>query len=114
MSDQPPDQPPDQPGWEHALRGKMQELGVDRHLQELASTVESAVREGLARAGDLVHDHRGDIDRLLDQAAGLVDRHTDGRHGDRITQVRGSLERGVERLAEQRPGGPGDVPPSNG
>jgi ElaB/YqjD/DUF883 family membrane-anchored ribosome-binding protein len=133
MSDQPPDQsrpsdqpqptpppPSSKPPLADAIRAKMEEYDVDRHLNDLASTLESAVRQGVAKAGELAHEHKGDIDRLLDKAAGAVDRHTDGKHADRISQVRGSLERGVGRIADQRetgaPGeGPGtDVPPSNG
>jgi RNA-splicing ligase RtcB len=135
MSDQPEDQshptsqptppptsepPSNKPPLVDAIRAKMEEYDVDRHLNDLASTLESAVRQGVAKAGELAHEHKGDIDRLLDKAAGAVDRHTDGRHADRISQVRGSLERGVGRIADQREtGAPGegsgtDVPPSNG
>ncbi|HEX3930280.1 MAG TPA: antitoxin [Nocardioides sp.] len=143
MSDQPSDpqsgQPSDQPSDESrsarppladSIRAKMEEYDVDRHLGDLASTLEGAVRQGVAKAGSLVHEHKGDIDRLLEKAVGVVDRHTDGKHADRISQVRGSLERGVDRIAEQRDAGPdkgpaagpdagpdagaSDVPPSNG
>jgi RNA-splicing ligase RtcB len=131
MSDQPPDQNsaasseqdrPARPALADTIRAKMEEYDVDRHLTELATTIEGAVRTGVAKAGSLVHEHKGDIDRLLDKAAGVVDRHTDGKHADRISQVRGTLERGVDRIAEQREDGPqgtgaatdADVPPSNG
>jgi ElaB/YqjD/DUF883 family membrane-anchored ribosome-binding protein len=130
MSDQPSDQPdpsPDpspRPALADTIRAKMEEYEVDRHLNELASTVESVVRQGMSKVGELAHEHKGDIDRLFDKAAEAVDRHTDGRHADRIGQVRGSLDRGVERIADQRADGtPGDgdgegpaadVPPSNG
>jgi RNA-splicing ligase RtcB len=124
MSDQPSDQPSDQnrsdkPALGETIRSKLDEYEIDRHLTELASTVENAVRQGVAKAGELAHEHKGDIDRLLDKAAGAVDRRTDGKHADRISQVRGSLERGVEKIADQRPDSTPDdptpdVPPSNG
>jgi hypothetical protein len=110
MSDQSPDEhaadprPHGRPPLADSIRAKLDEYEVERHLSDIAQTVESAVHHGMAKAGDLVHEHRGDIDRLLDKAAGVVDRHTDGRHADKITQVRGSLERGVDRIAEQREG----------
>lgn len=111
--------PSPKPPFTETIRAKLDEYEVDRHLSELASTLEDVVRQGVARAGELAHEHKGDIDRLIDKAATAVDRRTDGKHADRISQVRGSLERGVERIAEQRAGGtpdaPGsDVPPSNG
>jgi RNA-splicing ligase RtcB len=111
--------PPDKPPLAEAIRAKLDEYQVERHLNDLATTLEDAVRHGVAKAGELAHEHKGDIDRLLDRPATAVDRRTDGKHADRISQVRGSLERGVEKIAEQRTGGtpdePGsDVPPSNG
>ena len=57
----------------------------------------------MAKAGELAHEHKGDIERLLDKAASALDRRTDGKHADTISQVRGSLERGVEKIADQRP-----------
>ena len=94
----------------------MDEYGVERRLTELADTLEHAVRQGVARAGELAHEHRGDIERLIDRAANAVDRRTEGRHADKISKVRGSLERGVDKIADQRPETPGepgpDVPPT--
>jgi hypothetical protein len=102
------------------IRAKMEEYEVDRHLNELAASLEHAVRTGLTMAGEFAHEHKGDVERLIDKAAGAVDRRTDGRHADKIQQARGSIERGVEKVAEQRgngspdQAGDSDVPPSNG
>jgi hypothetical protein len=75
----------------------------------------------MAKAGELAHEHKGDLERLFDKAAEAVDRRTEGKHAEKIQQVRGSLERGVDKLAEQRDGGaaptdpPGSgVPPADG
>jgi RNA-splicing ligase RtcB len=121
-----PEQPPTEgssgrPPMAEQIRAKMDEYDVERHLNDLASTLEQAVRTGVAKAGEFAHEHRGDIERLIDKAASAVDRRTEGRHADRIQQVRGSLERGVEKIADQRGDGTDetgtagpDVPPSNG
>jgi RNA-splicing ligase RtcB len=119
MTENPQDRPSDKPPLADTIRAKMEEYEVDRHLNDLATTLEGAVRHGVAKAGELAHEHKGDIERLLDKAAGAVDRRTDGKHAERINQVRGSLERGVEKIADQRtsatPDEPdADVPPSNG
>jgi RNA-splicing ligase RtcB len=116
------DSPSDRPPLADQIRAKMDEYDVDRHLNELATTLESAVRQGVTMVGEFAHEHKGDLERLIDKAAGAVDRSTDGKHADKIQQVRGSLERGVDKLADQRrdgtPGATGepgsDVPPSNG
>jgi hypothetical protein len=126
MTDKPEDQSSDRPSDEDTsarppladqIRAKMDEYEVDRHLGELAATLESAVRTGIAKAGELAHEHKGDLERLFDKAADAVDRRTEGKHADTIQQVRGSLERGVDKIAEQRSDGTpdqSDVPPSNG
>lgn len=91
------------PPWVEGLRAKLAEHDVDQRLERLATTVEHAVQQGVARAGELAHDHQDDIARLLDRAEGAVERRTDGKHAETIRHVRGSLERGVEKLARQRP-----------
>jgi RNA-splicing ligase RtcB len=126
MTESPHDEssqnPSERPPLAETIRAKMEEYEVDRHLNEIASTVENAVRTGVAKAGALAHEHRGDIDRLIDKAMTAVDRRTGGQHAEKLQQVRGSLERGVDRIAEQRDDGApaegegpaSDVPPSNG
>jgi ElaB/YqjD/DUF883 family membrane-anchored ribosome-binding protein len=126
MTDKPDDSsaqnPSERPPLADQIRAMMDEYEVERHLNELASTLENAVRQGVAKAGEIAHEYRGDIERLLEQAASAVDRRTDGKHAETISQVRGSLERGVEKIADQRPedtpdqtDAPGDdAPPSNG
>jgi len=113
-------QPPAGRSLGESIRAKLEEYELDRHLDELADTVEHAVRQGVAKVGELAHEHKGDIERLFDKAANVVDRRTEGRHADKINQVRGSIERGMDRIAEHRTGGTPDdppephVPPSNG
>jgi ElaB/YqjD/DUF883 family membrane-anchored ribosome-binding protein len=100
----------DRPPLADQIRAKMDEYDVDRHLSDLASTVEQVVRTGMAKAGEFAHEHKGDLERLLDKATDAVDRRTDGKHADTIAQVRGSLERGVDKIAEQRGDGTPDEP----
>src|SRR5262249_30489100 len=125
MTDTPHDEssegPSDHPPFADQLRAKMDEYHIDRHLEELATTLEGAVRQGLQMAGDFAHEHRDDLERLFEKLSSAIDSRTDGRHADTIQQVRGSLERSVDKLAEQRTDGSpdeagphGDVPPSNG
>jgi RNA-splicing ligase RtcB len=126
MTDKPEEQPSEhaseRPPLADQIRAKMDEYEIDRHLEDLATTLEHAVRTGMAKAGEFAHEHKGDIERLIDKAASAVDRHTDGRHADKIQQVAGSLGRGVDRIADQREdgttdqtgSGSSDVPPNNG
>ena len=87
------------------IKAKLEQYEVDRRMSELATMAEQLIEQGRARAGELAREHRGDIDRLLDRATGAVDRRTEGRHAEQLERVRGHVDRGVERLADQRPDG---------
>ena len=56
MSDQPPDQsshdPSERPPLHETIRAKLEEYEVERHLNEIATSLEHAVRQGVAKAGD--------------------------------------------------------------
>jgi RNA-splicing ligase RtcB len=126
MTDKPEEQASEpaseRPPLANQIKAKMDEYEIDRHLNDLATTLEHAVRTGMTKAGEFAHEHKGDIERLIDKAASAVDRHTDGKHADKIQQVAGSLGRGVDKIADQREdgttdetgSGSSDVPPSNG
>jgi len=83
------------------IRAKLEQYEVERHVSEFAAQAEQLLEHGRARAGQLVREHRDDVDRLVERAAHAVDRRTEGRHAARIDQVRLQIERGVERLADQ-------------
>ncbi len=87
------------------IRARLDELDVERRIGELAAHAEEAVAQGMKKAGELAHEHRDDIDRVLDRAAGAVDRRTDGKHATGLGKLRAQLDRGVDRLAERRPEG---------
>jgi len=105
----PADQPAEPTPLAETLRAKLEEYDVEGHLEEIASQLQHAIRQGVETVGALAHEHRDDIGGFLSRTAEALDRRTDGRHAETISQVRGQLERGVELIAEQRPdAGPAD------
>lgn len=82
------------------IRAKLEEYDVERRVGELATQAEALVGQGMARAGAFTREHRHDLDRFLDRASDEIARRTDGRHADHVDQVRRSIERGADRLAE--------------
>jgi hypothetical protein len=117
MPDQPSD-PSDQPAddardpverpseptpFAETLRAKLEEYDVERHLGDFAAQLEDVVRQGVEAIGSLAHEHRDEVVGFLSRTAESLDRRTDGRHAETISEFRGQLERGVERIAEQRP-----------
>jgi len=105
MTEKPQEQPEEgsssKPPLADQIKAKMDEYELDRHLNDLATTLEHAVRTGMTKAGEFAHEHKGDFERLIDKAATAVDRRTDGKHADKIQQVRGRAGR-LGRTAEQR------------
>jgi hypothetical protein len=102
-SHDPVERPSGETPFPEALRAKLEEYDVERHLEEFAAQVEHVVRQGVETVAALAHEHRDDIGGFLSRTAEALDRRTDGRHAETISQVRGQLERGVDRIAEQRP-----------
>ena len=99
------------PSFTESLKAKLDELDVDRRVNELVAQAEDVVVKGVTRAGELTHEHRDQIDGLIDRAGTMVDQRTDGKYAERIGKVRAQVERGVEKLAERRPGTDlGDLP----
>jgi hypothetical protein len=107
--ERPADQPAEPTPFPETLRAKLEEYDVEGHLEDIASQLEQAIRQGVETVGALAHEHRDDIGGFLSRTAETLDRRTDGRHAEIISQVRSQLERGLERLAQQRPG---DADPS--
>jgi ElaB/YqjD/DUF883 family membrane-anchored ribosome-binding protein len=87
------------------LKQKIDELDLDRRLNELAAQAEQAVGRALDTAADYANEHRDDVDRLLTRVTSTIDERTDGKYADKVTQVRQTVERGVTKLTDRRPSG---------
>lgn len=85
------------------LKAKLDELDLDRRLNEFVTEAEKAINTGLSQAGEFVHERRGDIDRLLDTATEKINTKTQGEYADHVVKVRSFVTAGVDKLAEKRP-----------
>jgi hypothetical protein len=92
----------EKPSFAEQVKALLDEYEVERRLTALADEADQLVRQGLARVGELAHEHREDLGRLLDRAADAVNGRTDGRHAQSVEDVRGVLVRGMDKLAEHR------------
>ena len=84
------------------LKQKIDELDLDRRLNEASVQAEQVVRRALDTAAEYAREHRDEVDRLLTRVSTTIDERTDGKYADKVTKVREQLDRGVERLAERR------------
>ena len=69
------------------LKAKLDELDLDRRLDELTRATEDAVKKAVAHAGDLAHDNREKVSALLDKASAVIDEKTDGKYRDQVTKA---------------------------
>jgi hypothetical protein len=84
------------------LKQKIDDLDLDRRLNEAVVQAEKAVTQAVESAGSYAHEHRDDVERLLTRFSTSIDERTDGKYADQVTRVRTQLERGVDKLAERR------------
>ncbi|RYE78726.1 MAG: hypothetical protein EOO74_04865 [Myxococcales bacterium] len=91
------------------LKQKLDELDLDRRLNEFVDQAEQSFQTALSQAGGYVHERRADIDRLLDTATEKINTQTQGQYSDHVVKVRGHIAAGVDKLAAKRAGaeGPG-------
>lgn len=84
------------------LKQKLDELDLDRRLNEAVDQAEKSIQTALTQAGGYVHERREDIDRFLDTATEKINTKTQGQYADQVTKVRGHIVSGVDKLAEKR------------
>ena len=84
------------------LKAKLDELDLDRRLNELVEQTERSFQTALTQAGDYVHERRDDIDKMLDKATEAVNTKTQGKYADQVTNVRAHVSSGVDKIADKR------------
>ncbi len=85
------------------LKQKIDDLDLDRRLNDFTEQAEQAANRALDTAGGFAREHRDDVERLLDRVSTTIEKRTDGKYADKVNRVREQVERGVGRLAERPP-----------
>jgi hypothetical protein len=83
------------------LKQKIDELDLDRRVNEAVEQAEVLLVRALDSAGDYAREHRDDVDQLLGRISDKIDDRTAGRYADQVSRVREQIVQGVERLAER-------------
>jgi len=84
------------------LKTKLDELKLERRIDELTVATEKVVKRATEHAGELAHDNRDKVSALLDKAGAALDQRTDGRYAAQFAKVREQVETGVDKLAGKR------------
>jgi ElaB/YqjD/DUF883 family membrane-anchored ribosome-binding protein len=92
------------------VKQKAVEWDVQGKAEKLAAEVDKVAHEAKDKAAEYADENRGKIREGLDKAGAKIDERTDGKYADRVAKAKETVSGGVDKLAEQRPGGA--TPPS--
>ncbi|MCW2834385.1 MAG: hypothetical protein JWN68_2338 [Nocardioides sp.] len=85
------------------LKQTIDELDIDRHVNDLVLQVESAFTTARDKIAALAAERGDEVERLLDKVGTTIDERTEGRYAAQVDKVRETVLTGVSKLAEQRP-----------
>jgi hypothetical protein len=96
------------------VKQKAEEWDVQGKAEKLAAEVDKVAHEAKDKAAELADENRGKIRENLDKAGAKIDARTEGKYADKVAKAKDTVVGGVDKLAEQRPGGstpPGTTTP---
>ncbi len=96
------------------VKQKAEEWDVQGKAEKFAAEVDKVAHDAKDKAAELADENRGKIRENLDKAGAKIDERTDGKYADKVARAKETVAGGVDKLAEQRPGGstpPGATPP---
>lgn len=85
------------------LKQTIDELDIDRHVNDFVIQVESAFTTARDKIATLAAERGDEVERLLDKLGTTIDERTEGRYASHVDKVRETVLTGVNKLAEQRP-----------
>lgn len=95
------------------LKKMIDELDLDRRVNEFAVQAETVLKKAAATAADFASEHRDDVDRTLDKLTNGIDERTNGKYAAHVGKVRDTVQTGLSKFTERRsgtdPDGPSDA-----
>ena len=98
------------------VKHKAVEWDVQGKAEKVAAELDKVAHEAKDKAAELADENRGKIRENLDKAGAKIDERTEGKYADKVAKAKDTVAGGVDKLAEQRPGGPtppGATPPGS-
>ena len=98
------------------VKHKAVEWDVQGKAEKVAAELDRVAHDAKDKAAELADDNRGKIRENLDKAGAKIDERTEGKYADKVAKAKDTVAGGVDKLAEQRPGGPtppGATPPGS-
>ena len=88
------------------LKQTIDELDIDRHVNDFVIQLEAAFTSARDKVGTLAAERGDDVERFLDKVSTTIDERTEGRFAPHVDKVRERVSTGVTRLADYRPTAP--------
>jgi len=92
------------------LKRKAEELDLQGKAGQLADGATKAAQRAKEKAGALADENRDKVGNVLDKAGVAIDERTEGKYADKVAKAKQQVSKGVDKLAEQRPGRGGEPP----
>lgn len=89
------------------IKAKAEELDLPHKAEKLAQEANKAAHQAAEKAGELAHQNKDKVTELLDKAGKVVDDKTQGKYSDTVAKAKEQVTKGVDKLAEKRPGAAG-------
>ena len=86
------------------LKQTIDELEIDRHVNDLVISAESAFHTARDKVATLAAEHGDEVERFLDKVTTTIDERTEGKFAPQVDKVRATVSTGVTKLAAYRPG----------
>jgi DNA integrity scanning protein DisA with diadenylate cyclase activity len=86
------------------LKHEAEKLDLQQKADELTKAANKAAHAATEKAGEVAHQQRHKVEEVLEKAGKAVNEKTEGKYADKVATVKDTVAKGVEKLAEHRPG----------
>ena len=84
------------------MRRKADEVHLQDKAKDFGDAVAELVKAAVGMVGGFAAENREKVDGALDKAQAKVGENTSGKHADTVTKVRSQVDKGLDKLVQQR------------
>jgi hypothetical protein len=85
------------------MKHKADEVNLQGKAKDFGDAVVEVIKAALGLAAGYAAENREKVDGALDKAAATIEQKTGGKHADTVTKVRAQVDKGIDKLVEQKP-----------
>ena len=85
------------------MKHKADEVNLQGKAKDFGDAVIEVIKAAIGLAAGYASENREKVDGALDKAAQTIDEKTGGKHADTVTKVRAQVDKGIDKLVEQKP-----------